>query len=146
MFNKTTPTEELLLQLAQARKNHSDNKDIMSSIIEKAKRDPAYMIAEQSANASQQAIDALTVEIKTRAVAEYQATKNKQPFEKVKVKIFKVFKVVNREALEAWARENFKAAVKTTYDMKMIEQFAKENEVVGAHVEEEARAEIASEL
>lgn len=140
------PTTELLQLLAERRIQHAEAKDTMKAILERAKTDPTYMMAEFNASNAEEAIADLEKTIKARALEEYEKSSNKNPFNGVKVKIFKIFKVLNEDSLHEWIRENFKAAIKTVYDMKLVEDFAKKNTVPGTEVREEPRVEIASKL
>lgn len=148
LFDNTTPTEELLHLLSQARAAQGNYKSIKSTIIEQAKATGDYQFAEEGDKTESATIEALTAEIKDRALATYYATKEKKPFVGVTVKIFKVFKVKVNSDMEAWVEKNFVAAISRVFDMKLIESFAKSNPntVPGTEIVEEPRAEIAKDL
>lgn len=139
-------TEELIKLLASTRQNEEGFKTSMKQLLDNVKQSQEYQTYDTLAKAEAALIENLTAEIKERAIADYKKTGNKKPFAGVTVKIFKVFKVLDEVTMFPWVAENFKAAVKTVYDMKQIENLAKSTDIPGTAIEEEVRAEIASKL
>ncbi len=145
-FDKNIPTEELLVMLAGARQNEANYKQVTQNIIANAKATDYYQEADALARAEATLIEDLTTEIKARALADYDVHQNKNPFKGVTIKVFKVFGVIDNDAMEKWVETNLAAAVKKTFDIKLIETFAKSSPVPGTEVIEEPRAEISSKL
>lgn len=139
-------TEELLKMLAFHREMADSNKFIMGKIIEEAKALPSYKDADQNAKSETAMVEALTAEIKSRAIGEYLGSGNKKPYPGVTVKVFRTFMVNSQEIMEAWVEKNLAAAVKKVFDMDVIKTFAKTNPIPGTDLLEDIRAEIASKL
>lgn len=90
-------------------------------------------------------IEILEDRIKESAISEFRVSQNKNFHQKVKIKIFKVFKVVDPEKVTEWCRKFFVGALKP--DMKMVEDYVKGNAAFdGVELTEEPRVQIAKEL
>ena len=117
----------------------------MKAMIENLKGSLNYKLSSTHAAAADELIEKLEEEIKLKALEEYNGTKNKNPFAKVTVKIFKTFKIIDPEKVRAWAWNNLPAAFKL--DEGKIKTYSGSfGEVPGTETGEEARAQIAQEL
>jgi hypothetical protein len=137
--------EQKLAELKQAREVSALCKSEMKYIIDAAKLYPQYRDLSDKANQADANIEKLEEEIKLKALEEYNGTKNKNPFEKVTIKIFKTFKIVDVEKVKEWAWLNLPAAFKLD-DAKIKTYSNSFGDVPGTETGEEARALIASEL
>lgn len=137
--------EKKLAELKQARADSVLYHAEMKEVIELVKQLPKYHELQDLAQDADNEIERLEDEIKLKALEEYNGTKNKTPFEKVTVKIFKTFKVVDAEQVKVWAWTNLPAAFKL--DEAKIKTYANSfGEVPGTESGEEPRAQIASDL
>jgi hypothetical protein len=137
--------EQKLAELKLAREVSTLCKSEMNYMIEAAKLYPQYRDLSDKANLADDAIATLEAELRGLALDEYEATKNKTPFEKVTIKIFKTFRIVDVERVKEWAWNNLPAAFKL--DEAKIKTYSNSfGEVPGTESGEEARAQIASEL
>jgi len=137
--------EQKLLGLKQARADSARYHAEMKAWLESSKQHPAYREPADMAEGADALIEKLEEEIKLKALEEYNGTKNKTPFEKVTIKIFKTFRIVDVDKVKEWAWNNLPAAFKL--DEAKIKTYSNSfGEVPGTESGEEARAQIASEL
>lgn len=140
-----TNYDELLAKLKVAREKEEDDKKYLNGMIETAKLDHEYIRTSEDLTKTIQEITFLNEQIKTLALTEWINTKNKKPHEKIEVKIFKTFKILNADVLREWVFKNLPAALSP--DMKKVEKYAMEiGSVDGTEKGEEARVQIASKL
>lgn len=87
----------------------------------------------------------IELKIKDIGAAEFAAHGNKTIHEKVKVKMMKVFKVIDPAKVHKWVWDNFTLALKP--DMKMVEDYVKNNAAFdGVELTEVPQVQIAKEL
>ena len=137
--------EQKLAELKQAREAVIFYRAEMKAMLDNVKASPNYVVSENGAKKGEDIVATLEAELRGLALDEYEATKNKTPFEKVTIKIFKTFKIVDVERVKEWAWNNLPAAFKL--DEAKIKTYSNSfGEVPGTESGEEARAQIASEL
>lgn len=136
---------ELLKELADHRQAAVTLQESKKKLLDCVKESREYLEIDQKHKDAQEKVDRLEAEIKALAEKEYQTTGNKKPHEKVQVKIFKVFKILDAETMKAWVFKNLQDALKVD-EAKVKDYAQKIGAVQGTEVAEEARAQIASTL
>lgn len=137
--------QKKLSELKEARATAADYHASTKKMLDEVKASEEFVSYADSAKFYDDRVFQLEEEIKLKALEEYNGTKNKTPFEKVTVKIFKTFKILDTETVKAWAWSNLPAAFKL--DEAKIKTYAGSfGDVPGTESGEEARAQIASEL
>lgn len=135
----------LLNELGDYRKKAVVLQEEKKALLESVKQGQNYQNLEQEYKTAQENIDRLEAEIKRMAEEEYQSTGNKKPHDKISVKIFKVFQIVDAEKMKEWVFKNLQDALKV--DESKVKDYAQKiGPVQGTAVIEEARAQIASNL
>lgn len=137
--------EELISLLASERQNLADHKLAMQGALDQfMASDDVYTYNHEQAELKKTAVAELETNIRELALAEYATNQDKHPHEKVEIKIFKTFTVLDQNAVREWCFKNHPLALKP--DMKMVEADAKAGPVDGTETGEEPRAMIASKL
>ena len=137
--------DELLANLSAQRATANLSKQFLANVIEDVKAKPDYLEASSILADANHEIDMITGLIRDLALTEWINTKNKHPHEKIEVKVFKTFKVLNADTLREWVFKNLPAALSP--DLRKVEKYALEiGDVDGTQKGEEARVQIASKL
>ncbi len=137
--------DELLDQLKDVRERQSTTKGLMNKMIDSVRESEEYKSFQTMNETENELIENIEKELRDLALSEFQASGNKKPHEKVSIKIFKVFKVIDAEKVADWCRRFYVGALKP--DMKMVEGYVKDNSAFdGVELTEEARAQIATKI
>lgn len=140
-----TKYDEFLEHLKEARETEEKAKASMKQAMDTLKASDAYTLLQNILDVSHGAVETLEKEIKDLALTEYNATQNKHVHEKIEVKIFKVFKVLDPKRLRNWVIANLQDALEPNMDK--VRKYALEiGDVDGAEKIEEPRVQIASKL
>jgi hypothetical protein len=134
-----------LAELKIARDAAANYHAALKRMLDEVKASDEFSSYADSAKHYDDMVFALEEEIKLKALDEYNGTKNKHPFEKVTVKIFKTFKILDAEKVKIWAWENLPAAFKLD-EAKIKTYVGSFGEVPGTETGEEPRVQIALEL
>jgi len=136
---------ENLNQLKLAREALANAKKGKQELMDQLTSSDLYKIFDDSQRIAEASIEEWESKIKDEALADYEANKNKKPHEKVAIKMFKTFKIVDASKVRDWVFNNLPAALKV--DDGMVKKYAVEfGAVEGTETGEEARVQIASEL
>ena len=137
--------DELLSKLVAQRAMLEGSKQWRDKLIEDVKGSQDYLHSSEMIATTEFEINQITGLIRDLAMTEWINTKNKHPHEKVEVKVFKTFKILNADTLREWVFKNLPAALSP--DLKKVEKYALEiGDVDGTQKGEEARVQIASKL
>ena len=138
--------DQLLARLKLARMKDSEATGQMKFALDTfLASDDVYTHQKQRHEQLSGEISELEASIRGMALDVYEATANKKPHEKVAIKIFETFKVVDPARVLAWVKTNLADAL--IYDDKKVKNYAmKIGPVDGTELGTEARAQIASEL
>lgn len=141
----TKTMNELLSNLAQARETEKKARNNIQILTEAIKTTPEYQDNDSIRVVAQSAIENLEGLIRDLAKTEWINTANKHPHEKVQIKEFKTFKIVDTAAVRKWVDTYLRDAL--VVDESKVKQYAtKIGPVDGTEVGTEVRAEIASKL
>lgn len=141
----TKTVNELLEKLSKARSNLEAATKIKADILTTARGMREYTSAESIVNIENAIIAEVEEKIRTLVLTEWVNNQNKHPHEKVEVKIFKTFKVVDPAAMRKWVFEKLADALQV--DQAKVKKYAMEiGPVEGCETGEEARVQIASKL
>lgn len=137
---------EKLNQLKQAREAYNEYKSTASKAMEDFKSsDDVYTYNAEKAKEASAKIETLEAEIRATALAMYKADGNKNPHEKVSIKLANVFKIVDPVRVLAWVKINLADAL--VYDEKKVKNYStKIGAVDGTEITETPQAQIATEL
>lgn len=137
--------EKKLQELKAARVSAEYYHAATKKILDEVKASEDYVTNAESAKFYDAIATSLENEIKLKALEEYEGTKNKSPFAKVSIKIFKTFKILDPERVRVWAWNNLPVAFKL--DEGKIKDYAQKfGDVPGTEKGEEPRALIATDL
>lgn len=138
--------DELLQNLRQWRREENIAAQNMSHALEQFKAsDGVYTNQKSNLETAKSMVDNLESQIKEMAIRDYEVTQNKKPHDKVAIKIFKTFKIVDSNRVLAWVKTNLADAL--IYDERKIKDYAtKIGAVEGTLLADEPRVQIASEL
>jgi len=134
-----------LTDLAKARACIEQFKAEMNAMVKVVSDSPNYIEAQRAYEESKAVAAQIEEEIRKSALEGYTATGEKNPHEKVTVKVFKVFSVIDPARVLAWVKNNLADAL--VVDGKKVESYAtKIGPVDGTALTEEPRAQIATKL
>lgn len=134
-----------LNQLKEARADKEKYRHAMKDLIELVKQSSEYQRCLELAEIAEELVAEIEEDIKLKSLEEYNGTKNKHPFEKVSIKIFKTFKILDPNRVRAWAWKNLPVAFKL--DEEKIKDYAQKfGNVPGTEKGEEPRALISTDL
>lgn len=137
--------DELLSRLKTERVLVDQTKDDLNTMIAVVKNLDEYKNVSELKTKAEERLDSLEKEIKAFALASFAETGNKKPHEKLSVKIYRKFKVVDPNKMLAWVKTNLADAL--IVDSGKVKDYAtKIGAVDGTEIVEEAQAQIASEL
>jgi len=137
--------DDRLKAIAVYRTVIEQQKEIRNALVESVKELPQYVKATDMIVAAEQGLEKMTSEVRDLALTEWINTQNKHPHEKIEVKIFKTFKVLDPKRLREWVFTNLPAALSP--DLEKVKKYALEiGDVEGTEKGEEPRIQIASKL
>lgn len=137
--------DELLQALKEARETEEKARSNLKMIMDSVKTSDPYTLSQDVLTVATSAVESLETKLREIAYTEWINTKNKHPHEKIEVKIFKTFKVLNADTLREWVLKNLPAALSP--DLRKVEKYALEiGDVDGTEKGEEARIQIASKI
>lgn len=136
---------ELIGKLSEARTKAQGCKDARNAALEEFQKSPAWVVPFTESQNADTVVDNLETEIKELALVQFKNDGDKHPHDKITIKIFKTFKVLDAEKVREWCAVNLAKALKP--DLRMVEKYAGEfGDVPGTEKGEEARAQIATQL
>lgn len=137
--------DQILADLKQARADAEFYVAEKNAILDAAKASSNYQLADQSHAKAKSQIEHLESLVRDAAIAEFNASGAKKIHPSVTVKIFKVFRVLDKNLLREWCVKNLPVVLQP--DLKKVESYVKDvGNVDGAELVDEPRAQIASEL
>jgi len=137
--------DDALARLNYRRQRYQDALMKRKKMMEDFESSDDYVNATEDAQALQGDVIILEEQIRIDALARFLDNGNKKPHEKIAIKIFKTFKVLDADAVREWCDKNLKDAMKP--DMKLVEKYATEfGHVDGTETGKEPRVQIATQL
>lgn len=136
---------KLLEELRIARAAVEEAKTAQKAKLEAFQQTPEWQDLQLHRVEYDQEIADIEERIKELAMIEWINNQNKHPHEKVEIKLFKTFKVLDPAKVRSWCLENLRDAL-IVDDKKVKEYAVKIGSVEGTETGEEARVQIASKL
>lgn len=137
---------DMIKKLAEKRKKLEDLKAERAAMLLAVTETPKYKGLDATIKNMAADLDLLDLSIRNVALADYLLNEEKKPGNGIEIKIFKVATILDPERAREWSLHNFTPA------LKLDESAFKKAAIAGtipptlATVEEEARAQIASDL
>lgn len=137
---------QTLQDLATARATEEQLKKQQVAMLLEVQNSDQYTQVDLQRTQAKAEIERLTELVKSKALEEFNGTKNKKPFDGVEIKVFTVVNITDERKAREWCVANFRPALKL--DVKVFEKAAKDGHIPDelAKVELEPRAQIAADL